>query len=291
MKGGRVKKLYELKVTLAVDDEHREAILDRARRCYTQSGGALTVDDDDIERPIPADEFVQGIGDALLELIQSHPAFDGDAIELEEMTCDSEETARPYEESKDDVVYEAGAVAEPDRDLDDLEDLDEYGGGAYLCRWPNGDFSIVVAPTRRQAILELDEWAGAHPSQIYPIDSFKADFGLSDEGEIVLHEFGEETQNFLWETCYPGLSEVLSSEEVTDDDGNLKAGGRERVAEAVEHERKRLWDNQPTDTPKTALGKRIAEQMGTSATVADYYVEETAKRILESDEGEDGKPN
>jgi hypothetical protein len=26
--------------------------------------------------------------------------------------------------------------------------------------------------------------AGAHPSQVYPIDSFMADFRLSDEGEI-----------------------------------------------------------------------------------------------------------
>jgi hypothetical protein len=31
--------------------------------------------------------------------------------------------------------------------------------------------------------------------------------------------------------------------------------------------------------------------MGTTGPVADHYVELAAKRILESDTGEDGKPN
>lgn len=292
-----MKKVYEVKIALVIDDEHRQAIIDQARGCCTQSGGASTVDDDGTEHLIPADEAVQSIEDALIELIHAHPAFDGDAIVLTEMTCDSEETARPYEEPGDDEDGEstpardkidAGAVAETE---DEDDDLDEYEADAYLCRWPNGDFSIVSAPTKRQAILELDEWAGAHPIQVYPLDSFKADFGLTDEGEIVLHEFGEEIRDFIWETCYPELSEVLFSDKVTDDSGDLKPGGRELVAEAVQHERKRLWDNQPTDTPKTELGKRIARQLRTSAIVADHYAEETAKRILQSDEGEDGKPN
>jgi hypothetical protein len=39
------------------------------------------------------------------------------------------------------------------------------------------------------------------------------------------------------------------------------------------------------------LGKRIAKETGTSGTVADYYVEENAKRILESEDGEDGNPH
>ena len=264
-----MKKVYEIKVALVIDDEHRQAIIDQAKRCYTQSGGAATVDDDGTEHPISADEAIQSIGDALMELIQSHPAFDGEATPA----CDE---------------IDACAVAEAE---DEDDDLDECEADAYLCRWPNGDFSIVSAPTKRHAILELDEWAGAHPSQVYPLDSFKADFGLTDEGDIVLHEFGEETRNFIWDTCYPELREVLSSDNVTDDSGDFKPGGHERVAEAVQQERKRLWDNQPADTPKTELGKRIAREMGTSATVADHYVEQTAKHILESDEGGDGKPN
>ena len=36
----------------------------------------------------------------------------------------------------------------------------------YLCRWPNGDFSIVVAATRQDAVAQLDEWAGAEVASL-----------------------------------------------------------------------------------------------------------------------------
>jgi hypothetical protein len=114
---------------------------------------------------------------------------------------------------------------------------------------------------------------------------------VTDEGEIVLNEFSEETSDAIWDLCYAPLRDVLHSEGVTDLSGNFKPGGRERVLQAVEHERSRLWENQPNDEPATELGKRLARQLGTSAVVADHYVEETAKRILESNEGEDSKPN
>ncbi len=31
----------------------------------------------------------------------------------------------------------------------------------YLCRWPNGDFSIVAAENRSDAVFQLDEWGAA----------------------------------------------------------------------------------------------------------------------------------
>jgi hypothetical protein len=69
------------------------------------------------------------------------------------------------------------------------------------------------------------------------------------------------------------------------------SSAKKRVRNAVEHERTRLMENRPADEPATERGKQIARHMGTSAVVADYYVELAAKRILESDNGEDGKPN
>ena len=73
--------------------------------------------------------------------------------------------------------------------------------------------------------------------------------------------------------------------------GEFKPGGKKRVRKAVEHERTRLWENQPVDEPATERGRQLAGHMETSAVVADHYVELAAKRILESDDGEDGKPN
>ncbi len=150
---------------------------------------------------------------------------------------------------------------------------------------------MVTASSRRDAILALDEWGGAHPSYVHPIDSFTADFGLSDDGDIQLHTFGEETEDAVWNTCYRSLREVLASDDVTDDGGNLRPKARDRLLAAVEHERKRLWDSQPTDQASTELGREIASQLGTSAVVADHYVKIRADRILKSRMGEKGKPN
>ena len=150
---------------------------------------------------------------------------------------------------------------------------------------------MVTADTKREAIIELDEWGGAHPSYVYPIERFMADFHLDDQGGIVLNRFGEETEEVVWDTCYPELQEVLASEEVTDDGGHVIETAKEQVRQAVEHECTRLWDDQPQDEARTEMGKRIAKQMGTSAVVADHYAELAAERILESDDSEDGKPN
>jgi hypothetical protein len=172
------------------------------------------------------------------------------------------------------------------------DELDEYGSGVYLCRWPNGEFSVVTAESKREAILSLDEWAGAHPSQVSPIDGFMADFRLDDDGEIVLNRFGEAREETVWVRCYPALRAVLASDEVIDDSGSTKEGAEEIVRKAVEHQRIRLWDNQPHDEPKTELGKGLAKVMGTSAVVADHYVEEMPSNLLERDDDDkDGKPN
>jgi hypothetical protein len=45
---------------------------------------------------------------------------------------------------------------------------------------------------------------------------------------------------------------VLSRDDVMDMGGNFMPGGRERVRDAVKHERTRLWENQPRDEPATA---------------------------------------
>jgi hypothetical protein len=295
-----VKRLYELKVTFAIDDESRQAVIDKARTYYSEAGGAWEVDDDGTERLIPAEEAVENVGAALTELLHAHPAFVGEGIELIEIVCDTEETARELVESPDESAQEAmpARIAESTdiataagTEALAADDLDEYEADVYLCRWPNGEFSVVTAATKREAIIALDEWAGAHPSQLHPLDSFMADFSLTDQGEIVLNQFSEGTRDVIWKLSYPELDELLSSDEVTDLSGDFKPGGRERILEAVKHERTRLWENQPKDEPTTELGKRIAAQMGTSAVVADHYVEKIAKRILESEEGEEGKPS
>ncbi|MBX9600055.1 MAG: hypothetical protein K2X35_03585 [Bryobacteraceae bacterium] len=283
-----MKRFYELKIVLTVDDASRGEIIERARSLYGHPGCSL-IDADGTDHPLTPEEAIQTTDDALMELLHTHPAFGGSGIEIQEVTCTAEECA---------AVDQTQPLEFGELDLDDLtpdepeeESLDESEADVYLCRWPNGDFSIVGASTKREAIFALDEWAGAHPSQVHALSSFKADFRLTDEGEIELTEFGEETWDLIWEACYPKLRDVIHDDAVTDMAGGFRPDGRERVLKAVTHERERLWNNQPVDTPKTELGKRIATSLGTSAVVADYHAEKLAQRILESEAGEDGKPN
>ena len=202
-----------------------------------------------VELTVEADEELGE--EALIDLLHENPAFGDGSVELMEMACWQED--RP----------------------------DELESEFYVCRWPNGDFSVVTAPTRKAAIIALDEWAGAHVSQLSPMEFFMADFRLTDEGEIELNEFSEATREAILDVCYPELRDVLAEDGLT----------AERVAAAVARERTRLWHDQPEDEPTTELGKRIALEMGTSAVVADHYAEEIVSRILESDAGENGKPN
>jgi hypothetical protein len=95
----------------------------------------------------------------------------------------------------------------------------------------------------------------------------------------------------IWDTCYPTLRDLLQSDTVTTPEGHLKPDAVEAVRQAVEYERTRL--SQPKDQPRTEIGKTLAEQMGTSAVVADHYVEEISKQLLEDvdDDDETRKPN
>jgi hypothetical protein len=119
------------------------------------------------------------------------------------------------------------------------------------------------------------------------------DFRLDDSGAIEFNEFGEETSEFIRDHCYPELEAVLSGDAVTSLSGEYSAAEKEVIKKAVQRERRRLWDDQPQEgqAAKTELGKRLQKTMGTTGPVADHYVKLAAKRILESDAGEDGKPN
>ncbi|HET8827673.1 MAG TPA: hypothetical protein VFM77_21210, partial [Terriglobales bacterium] len=145
------------------------------------------------------------------------------------------------------------------------DDLDDWGEGLYLCRWPNGDFSVVKADTKREALVELDQWAGAEAEWLVPLENFMVDFRLDDSGRIEPNEFGEETHNFVREHCYPELEAVLASAAIKSDPGQYSPVEKEIVRKAVERERTRLWNGGIEGVPaKTELGKRIQKSMGTT---------------------------
>ena len=114
---------------------------------------------------------------------------------------------------------------------------------------------------------------------------------MNDRGDIELTEFGEETASFIWETCYPELDQVLSSDDALKHPSEMrKRGAANKIRRAVEHERKRLWHVQPEGTQaKTAVGRDLQKRLGTVGPVADSYVEIAASEILRTKGPEKGK--
>jgi hypothetical protein len=67
----------------------------------------------------------------------------------------------------------------------------------YLCRWPNGDFSIVNAKTNGDAIEMLDEWGNAEQAILSPLTDCMFDFRLCDDGRIELEDIGDATHDCI----------------------------------------------------------------------------------------------
>jgi hypothetical protein len=162
----------------------------------------------------------------------------------------------------------------------------------YLCRWPNGDFSIVNAKTRGEAIEMLDEWGNAEQAILSRLTDCMFDFRLSDDGQIELVDIGESTHACILETCYPDLDEAFATAEWDEDGPDYSEKGRKQIREAVELERTRLSGSQPlAKEAETGLGREIQKQTGAANVVVNRMVREVAKRRLTSREGEGRKPN
>ena len=81
-----------------------------------------------------------------MELVEENPLFERTGIVVEAVSCRRESVA-------------LSRRAKPEISSEDELDVEETG--LYICRWPNGDFSIVMADSKREAIIALDEWDAA----------------------------------------------------------------------------------------------------------------------------------
>ncbi len=287
---------FRLEMDVIIDQDSETAVIELARQHYRREGGVTAPGRHGRPTRVPAEKFIEGLDQALLQLLEHHPSLPAAGVEIEHLSCrpmaSLPETARTGVGLSDASVQpdlRAEGAAEPDQE----EELDDFESGLYLCRWPNGEFSVVKADSRREAIIELDEWAGAEPAWIVPMDQCMIDFRLNDQAEIDLVEFGEETTDFIWEHCYPALRALLSSDDAVGSGvGEPKAGAGETIKAAVEHERKRLWTAPRNGSPaRTELGQELERRLGTVGVVADHYVEIAANEILRTKAGEKGKPS
>ena len=162
----------------------------------------------------------------------------------------------------------------------------------YLCRWPNGEFSIVNAATKDDAVVLLDEWGNAEQASLKRMPDCMFDFRLRNDGQIELSSIGESTDDFIMQTCYPELDKAISTAERNAEDSGFSAGGKRQIRAAVKLERARLWSKQPhAKKAETELGREIQEQTGAPSVLMDRIVRQAATKQLESVKGEGKKPN
>jgi hypothetical protein len=151
----------------------------------------------EVSRELRAEEFIGDTGSALMYIIEQNGVLEELDVYAEEISCSDLDYEQTDEDSIDDEFEENRELATLGDSAAEEEKLDELGEGLYLCRWPNADFSVVKAENKRGALVQLDEWAEAEASWLVPLETFMADFRLSDLGAIEFKTFGEETHDFI----------------------------------------------------------------------------------------------
>jgi hypothetical protein len=162
----------------------------------------------------------------------------------------------------------------------------------YICRWPNGEFSVVSARSKSDAIELLDEWGNAEQASLTRMPDCMLDFRLDDDGQIELASVGEATHDSIMQACYPELDKAFATAEFDETGLGYSAKGHEQIREAVALERARLMDLPPRGKEaETALGREIQKQTGDASVVIDRIVRAAATKRLRSRESEGKKPN
>ena len=152
----------------------------------------------------------------------------------------------------------------------------------FLCRWYNGDCSVVWARTKDDAIVELDQVANAEGCPLTQVGTFQVHFTLTDRGELVLDGFGEGTKEEMVSCAYPLLERALQDAcDEADYDGyeSLSADRRAAIAHAVEQERSRIeLDETQTNQPLTELGRDIKSHTDMPTVLIDQLVRKGATK-------------
>ena len=163
----------------------------------------------------------------------------------------------------------------------------------YLCRWPNGDCSVVWARNKEDAIVELDQVGNAEGCPITQLRQFQVHFRFTDEGKLEYESLGEGTSEQLFALAYPELVQTLD-EVYGERDRNQEAFTPEqqaRIQAAIEQERQRVRVK-PEDMaePETEMGRDIKKQTGMASPLINRIVQQTAEEMLKDFKGR-GKPH
>jgi hypothetical protein len=154
----------------------------------------------------------------------------------------------------------------------------------FLCRWPNGDCSVVWARNRGDAIEELDQVGNAEGCPITPVHEFQLHLTLTDRGELGLEGLGDGIGPEIVARAYPVLDRALADaygDSAYDLYEDLPPDRRAAITRAVEEERRRIDVDQPQiPEPLTELGRDIKSQMDLPTAFIDRAVRHAATKTL-----------
>ena len=163
----------------------------------------------------------------------------------------------------------------------------------YLCRWPNGDCSIVWARNKEEAVIELDQVGNAEGCPLIPLREFQVHFTLTDEGKLEFEALGEGTKELLFALAYPLVEKTLSViyGEMDSTQETFTPDQQARIQAAVEQERERVRiESEDIAEPETEMGHAIKKQTGMATPLINRIVRKTAQEILKDFIGR-GKPH
>jgi hypothetical protein len=164
----------------------------------------------------------------------------------------------------------------------------------FLCRWPNGDCSVVLARTKDDAIVELDQVGNAEDCPITQVRTFQVHFALTNQGDLALERFGEGTKEDVFAFAYPLLENALDEAyrgEGYADYESLPPDRRAAIVGAVEQERGRLGlEGVATPEPQTELGRDVKGRTDMPTILIDRLVRKHATKTLKNFKDR-GKPS
>jgi len=154
----------------------------------------------------------------------------------------------------------------------------------YVCRWPNGDFSVVDAASRKDAIVRLDEVGNGEVADLFRFREFMVHFQLRDKVEnldeaipVDLEGFAEEMKEFLSTHLYPVYSkalfevvENLADDETISDRKNQQA--LSKITDALETERERRSGTKKADLSENPLIRSCQEVADVPKVLAERLV-------------------
>src|SRR5215510_15167756 len=147
----------------------------------------------------------------------------------------------------------------------------------YLCRWPNGDCSVVWARNKEEAIIELDQVGNAEGCPLIPLREFQLHLQLTEEGTLEYEALGEGAKERFLSLAYPILEKTLHEiyAEMDVDQGAYTAEQQARIHAAVEQERQRVkLKREEITVPETEMGSEIQRQTGMATGLINRIIQD-----------------